>query len=129
MERLQEMISVLLVATEKESLADLQTGFEKNGAAMTWAPSYEEVQAALKQNNFDLIIIDEEVSGLNGLKCLERLILFNPLLNCAAVSSLSHGDFHEASEGMGVLMQLPSRPGAEEAVKLLEHLQKILNLS
>jgi hypothetical protein len=51
------------------------------------------------------------------------------MINCAAISSLSHKDFHEASEGLGVLMQLPESPGRDDAAKLLEHLKTILNFT
>ena len=35
------------------------------------------------------------------------------------------GDFHEASEGLGILMQLPVDPGKKEADQLLDHLKRI----
>ena len=47
------------------------------------------------------------------------------MINCAVVSTLSSADFHEASEGLGILMQLPAEPGKKEADQLLEHLKKI----
>ena len=36
------------------------------------------------------------------------------MINSAAVSSLSPEKFHEASEGLGILPQLPPRPGAHD---------------
>ncbi len=50
-------------------------------------------------------------------------------MNCAAVSSLSADDFHEASEGLGVMMQLPLEPDLKDAEKLVEYLKTILNLT
>ena len=49
------------------------------------------------------------------------------MINCAAVSSLTSEDFHEAGEGLGILMQLPVEPGQEYADMLLEQLKSILN--
>jgi hypothetical protein len=49
-----------------------------------------------------------------------------PMVNCAAVSSLVSEDFHEQSEGLGILMQLPVRPGQEHAEILLGKLKSIL---
>jgi len=45
------------------------------------------------------------------------------------VSSLSGDDFHEASEGLGVLARLPVRPDAGEGQKMLDLLESILKLT
>ena len=51
------------------------------------------------------------------------------MVNCAAVSSLLPDDFHQVSEGLGILMKLPAKPGPEYAKELLEHLKNILDLA
>ncbi|OGP62327.1 MAG: hypothetical protein A2V65_05270 [Deltaproteobacteria bacterium RBG_13_49_15] len=45
------------------------------------------------------------------------------------LDSLSPHDFHEASEGLGILMQLPPAPEKLDAEKLLKHLKTILILT
>ncbi|MCK5229369.1 MAG: hypothetical protein KAR13_03835, partial [Desulfobulbaceae bacterium] len=77
----------------------------------------------------DLVIIDEKFSDMTGLEFAEKLVTVNPMMNCAMVSSLSPEDFHEATEGLGILMQLPLASGKEDAEKLLKHLNSILNLT
>ncbi len=71
------------------------------------------------------MVTDENLGDMTGLELIESVIASQPMLNCAAVSSLSPGDFHEASEGLGILMQLPVEAGKKEADQLLEHLKKI----
>ena len=66
---------------------------------------------------------------MTGLEFIKTVIVQKPMVNCAAVSSLLPDDFHEASEGLGILMQLPVRPGHEYAKYLLEHLKNILDLA
>jgi len=122
------MIHILLVSLDKNSLSDLKTGLEKNGAQTTWVESCGELLSRVKKEKFDLIITDEKLPDMNGIECIKKLILFNPLLNCAAISSLSPTDFHEASEGLGILMQLPKKPGKEDGIKLLYHLNIVLNI-
>jgi hypothetical protein len=56
---------------------------------------------------------------------MKKLLSINPMINCAAVSPLPHEAFHEASEGLGVLAQLPVAPGKPDAEKLLRHLKDI----
>jgi hypothetical protein len=52
----------------------------------------------------------------------------NAMINLAVVSSLSHEDFHEASEGLGILVQLPPSPGEEDGSKLFETITQIVSL-
>ncbi len=123
------MINILLVSPNKNSLSDFKTGFEEYDTQITWVESCKDTLAILKNNKFDLIVTDEKLADTNGIKCIKELILFNPMLNCAAVSSLSPDDFHEASEGLGILMQIPQNPGEKDAIKLFDHLKTILNLT
>jgi hypothetical protein len=66
---------------------------------------------------------------MTGLELIEKVISKNPMVNCAVVSRLAPDDFHRASEGLGILAQLPVRPGPKEAERLLGQLNKILNLA
>jgi len=50
------------------------------------------------------------------------------MINCACVSPLPPEDFHETSEGLGVLMQLPVNPGKFEAEDLLKRLKNLKDL-
>jgi len=123
------MIRILIVSTDKDSLEHLKTGLEENRVQVSWAESCDTVLSRTKEEDFDLIITDEMLSDMKGLECIEKLVSSNPFLNCAAISSLSSGDFHEASEGLGVLMQLPAKSGKKDVEKLLEHLKNILNVT
>lgn len=123
------MIRILLASPDKESLSDLKSGLEKKDVQITWVESCATVLSKVKEENFDLIITDETLSDGKGLECIEKLVMLNPLTNCAAISALSPHDFHEASEGLGILMQLPVKPKIKDAEKLLEHLKTILDLT
>lgn len=48
--------------------------------------------------------------------------MINAMVNTAVVSPLSDEEFHEASEGLGILVRLPLEPGADEACELLRRL-------
>ncbi len=123
------MLRILLASPDKDSLADLKTGFEEDGVEITWAETCGDIFFRLKEETFDLIVIDEKLPEMNGLECIEKIIFSNPMLNCAAISSLSPDEYHEASEGLGILMQLPENPVKEDAAKLIDHLNTILNLT
>ncbi len=122
------MIIIILVSNRKETLFDFAAGLEKDDIRLFWAGSGNEALSTLSDNVPGLVIADEDLGDMTGLEFIKELVAVNPMINCAAVSSLSPDDFHEASEGLGILMQLPEKPGKEDGVKLLEHLSTIIYL-
>jgi CheY-like chemotaxis protein len=124
-----KIINILLASRDKASMSAFKAGLEKNQAQTAWAQSGSIAIAKLTEGNFDLVVTDENLGDMTGLEFIEKVISKKPMVNCAVVSSLLPADFHEASEGLGILMQLPARPGQEQAEKLLRQLKNILNLA
>ena len=127
--REQKIINILLASRDKASMSAFKAGLEENQVQTAWAETGSNAIARLTQGNFDLVVTDENLGDMTGLEFIEKVISKRPMVNCAAVSSLLPADFHEASEGLGILMQLPVRPGQEQAEKLLRQLKNILNLA
>ena len=123
------MLHILLVSRHATSISALTAGLEENDGQTAWAESGSQALSKLSERNYDLVVTDENLGDMTGLEFIKALIAQKPMVNCAVVSSLLPEDFHEASEGLGILMQLPVNPGPECAEELLEHLKKILNLS
>lgn len=87
--------------------------------------------AGLKQLGgmiMDLVIVDEQLDDMSGIEFVHRLVKINPLVNTAIVGTRSADDFHEATEGLGVLMQLPPHPGEKDGEALLAVIEKITGL-
>lgn len=81
--------------------------------------------ALLKSKLVDLVIVDEQLDDMSGIAFTKQLVKVNPLVNTAIVSALTADEFHEATEGLGVLMQLPPHPSETDAESLLAVLKKI----
>jgi YesN/AraC family two-component response regulator len=81
----------------------------------------------IAENDFDLVIADEYLGDMTGIDFIREVVSKKPMVNSAVISSLPPEDFHHASEGLGILMQLPVRPNGEDAARLLGHLDTILN--
>ncbi len=122
------MIRILLVNRDKASMSDLNAGLAESDVHITWAESGGNGMSMITESNFDLVVTDENLADMTGLEFIQKIVSKRPMVNCAAVSSLTPEDFHEASEGLGILMQLPVRPGQEHAEILLGYLKKILNV-
>jgi len=124
------MIHVLLVSSDKDFFIDLASNMEKNvNLSISRATSGVNALSMISVNSFELVVTDESLSDMTGLQFVKKLVSTNPMINCAAVSSLSSEDFHAASEGLGILMQLPPRPDKIHAENLLQYLKNILSIT
>jgi len=122
-----QMIRIMLAGRDHSSLTALRTGLTKSDIHIARAVSGDTGLSMLAESNFDLVITDENLGDMTGLEFIRAIVSKRPMVNCAAVSSLTSEEFHEASEGLGILMQLPVEPGRKHADMLLEQLKSILN--
>ena len=81
---------------------------------------------AVRASAPDLVVIDFDLPDFKPLDLVSQLIMVNAMVNTAVVSPLSDLEFHEASEGLGVLGRLPVVPGKGEAADLLQKLRRVL---
>jgi len=120
----------LLISSRSEKWARLAQGLEKADAAeLVWTASGHAARQSIQEQAFDLVLIDETLDDMQGLDLAQELIKTNPMLNCALASALSSQAFHEASEGLGLLAQLPLEPGEAEARDLIARITTILKLT
>jgi CheY-like chemotaxis protein len=120
------MLKLLLVSRNIDSLSGLSMALRGQGdIELEVSPSGEEALARLSGKAFDLVVADENLGDMTALELSRRLLKINPMINCAVVSSLSPEEFHEASEGLGIMTQLPQDPGAKDADMLISTLKQI----
>jgi len=121
------MINLLIVSSDKHTFVDL-TSFLKKKADIdiSWAENGRIALNIITNNPFDLVIADDRLADMTGLDFVQKLVSINPMINSALVSKLSHGKFHEQTEGLGILAQLPQKPDEKHAKELLEQLKKII---
>lgn len=136
-------MTILLVANDFARFAvlaarlrqeqDIDVVSASNGsAAFEYLKAQTRVQLTGETNAedqaIDLVIVDEQLNDMAGIQFVKQLVMVNPLVNTVIVSALSAEDFHEATEGLGVLMRLPLQPKESDATELLAILAKIAGL-
>ncbi len=121
------MIRVLWVSRDDAFLSNAAGAMDAFDIDAKGAKSGREALSVLSKESYDMVIADETLGDMTGLGFAEKLVRVSPMTNCAVVSSLSPEAFHEAGEGLGILMQLPPRPGNPDVEKLLKHLKGILD--
>lgn len=120
------MRRILIVTEAKESFQGaLEDACSKGRCSATWANSLPAAVSAVKQRRPDLAIIDSRVGGQDGPSLCRRLLRKDAFVNMALVSDLSEDDFHEATEGLGLLGRLPANPTPSDLHFLLERLDEI----
>jgi len=124
------MIKILLVTPEREPFSEFVSVLnKKDDVELFWAATGQEALEAISDNPVDLVIVNENIGDMTGIEFMKKLLPINPMINYAAVSPLAPEEFHEASEGLGVLVQLPGDPGEPEAEDLLKRLKKLKDLT
>jgi hypothetical protein len=68
--------------------------------------------------------VDETIGETSGLDWIRRLMEVTAFIHTAAVSGLSQEEFHETSEGLGIMDQLPPRPGKADAQRIVNTLRQ-----
>ena len=123
------MIKILLVTSEKEPFSEFVGVLkQKDDVELSRASTGHEALAVVSENPVDLVVVNENIGDMTGIEFMKKLLPINPMINSAAVSPQSPEEFHEASEGLGVLMQLPVSPGRLDAENLLQRLNDLKNL-
>ena len=123
------MTQLLFVTPDRSNFADLSSEIMKQGVTINWVATGRQAQETISETTVDLVLTDERLDDMSGLELIKQLVADNPMINCAVISSLSKEAYHEASEGLGILMQLPPSPDRTDGERLMAHLNQILGLS
>jgi DNA-binding response OmpR family regulator len=71
------------------------------------------------------VVVDESLPDMSALELVRRLLTVNAMINTAVVSGLGADEFHEASEGLGILCQIKPPAGKTHAEDLFTRLQRV----
>ncbi len=123
------MLNLLLVTPDKNGLHNFASCLERHrDVDFSWAESGKKALTVLSSTPVDLVVTDEELGDMTGLELAFRLLSINLFINCVVLSPLSHDDFHEASEGLGLMAQLPLQPDENHAEEILQRLKDLKKL-
>ena len=124
------MLHILLISARQETLRPLAEGLAADPEVRLEKVRYgTEALHLVRSASPQLAVIDVELPDTEPLPLVQKLLMVNAMVNTAVVSPLSEEEFHEASEGLGILARLPLRPSKSDAVELLHKLRQILGIS
>ena len=133
---------VLLVDDEEEFLETLSSRLEMRGLKVSAVTSGEQAVSEAKEQEYDAIVVDLSMPGIDGLETLKRIKANNP--NAEIIMLTGHGSIQSGVEAMKLgagdflqkpveLSELMAKIGEAKSKKMLvlqkqsqEELRKIL---
>lgn len=120
------MLKVLLVTPQADTLALFAAALSAEGdIVLDWAGSGAAALKRASKSPPDVMVIDNHLGDMPGLELIRRALTVNAMINSALISSLPPDDFHRQYEGLGILVQLPPDPGADQARDLVRRLREV----
>jgi DNA-binding response OmpR family regulator len=121
------MLRIIFATTRLPALHTFATALSSDpGVSCDYVDSGTRALEMVRSVTPHLVIIDSNLSDMAPLELVRKLLLVNAMVNTAVISHLPEAEFHEASEGLGVIARLPLEPGAWDAAALLHQLRTVL---
>ena len=111
-------MDILLISARPDVWSPCAFVFPDKGYTLKTAASLEEGLRHIRATPPRLVILDLTASE-DVRKAVTNILMINAAVHTAVVSELEEEAFHEATEGLGILMSLPASPTAADAERLL----------
>lgn len=120
------MARILLVSVKEDNLSDLANGLSTaEDVDLHRAESGTSALRSAARLSPRLVVIDEEIGDMAPLDLVVGLLELDATIATAVLSEMPPEEFHEASEGLGVMAQLPPQAGREHVAQLLQKLKAV----
>lgn len=119
-------MKILLTTARADDLKDFVSGLSLEEHKLLLAESVQEVLDIVPSQKPILIIIDENLPGSDTFELIRNILGLDAMVNTAVLTDMDQKDFHEAGEGLGILMSLPLDPGEEHGRQLISKLRQVL---
>ncbi len=121
-------MKILLVTTRSNELAGFISGLDLKKHEPVLAESGRNALDFVRSIKPALVIVDKSLPDYEPLELVKEISRVDAMVNTAVITEMSRKEFHEKSEGLGVLSALPGDPGTEDARKLLLDMNRVLNM-
>jgi DNA-binding response OmpR family regulator len=124
------MHRILIVTADRGRMADFAGCLNaRPELEIAWAADGGAAAAEVARRPPLAVVIDEGLTDTSGFDLVRRLLTIDARVYSAVVSARSPEAFHAAGEGLGILAQLPPRPGAADAEAFHARLCRLAGIS
>lgn len=118
------MSGIALVASlRQQTLEPFLAALRSEGFDVRLASTGKEALALAASARPAVLVADQGLPDAQPLALVAQCLRVDAFINTAVISDLEAEAFHEQSEGLGVLVQLPVQPGPDDARRLAAQLQ------
>lgn len=123
------MLHIVLAGREHDVLTRFGAALCGIGlVGITQVDSAAATLKAVEACGIDLVVVGQSLVDTSPIDCITRLVRQNAMINCTMISAMEQDAFHEATEGLGILMQLPPNPSSDDAAVLLDKIESLSSL-
>lgn len=120
------MIRILMTTKEKKNFIRFTDALCKHSDIdIRWATEPSEALEMAASFSPHAMVCDEKLPEISGTDLIKRLMAVNAAINTVLVSTEPEAVFHERTEGLGILAQLPPNPGPSEALDLIMKIRRV----
>lgn len=120
-------MSILLVTPRAQALAAFTEALGRDsGLPVAHAATWDEALAAMKPAPPKFMVLDQGLAEGAPLELALKALMVNAMINLAVVSPLGEVEFHEASEGLGILAPIPLNPDAKDGAALAQVFRRFM---
>ena len=98
---------------------------EETGEKVLRANTAKEAMAMAGKQALDLVVLEEKLPDMSYLEAVQELLKINAFINTAVVTGLSGEEFHEQSEGLGILAGLGPGVDRDQVKQLMDQLRLV----
>jgi len=114
-------MAILLVTPRAQELAAFAEALGRgSGQPVNHAATWDEALAIVTATPPQFMVLDQGLAAGAPLELALKVLTVNAMINLAVVSPLGEEEFHEASEGLGILAPVPVNSGAAEGSALAQ---------
>ena len=112
-------MNVVIITDRRDALHEFAQGLGKD---VEWSDSAEDVLNRAPTPPWQLVVVDAMMSGMDYKKFVMDLLRVNAMLNTVVITGMSEEEFHEDSEGLGVLCAVPADPKWDDGARAMNQL-------
>ena len=118
-------MDILIITNRADLWQGLTPVMAARGAAVRTSASMPEGQDALRTQKAALAVIDLGLDNAALRTAVFNILSIDAMTHTVSVSAMTEEEFHDAMEGLGMLMNLPLQPAAADIERMMDALIKV----
>jgi len=122
-------VKILIVEDDKQVILTITQLIERVGYQADAVETGEDAVKKIKENSFDLILLDVYLPDTDALQLIPRLVKIHPGLKIVAMTGFGTEELEKEIRKLGVLYYLPKPFTIKELQTLLNHFAEFFHLT